>query len=93
MKEQNPLEQVLALLKDHRKNINVPIPSYWVYPENEFSGKNYFVNPYDLLISVIEEYILSKKSKKYSQNNESPAIYGAVRQQHLILMEMANSRF
>lgn len=79
MKKQNPLEQILVLLKEHRRDINVPFPSYWVYPENEASGKNYFVNPYDLLISVIEEYILLQKCKKqkHPKNNESPVIYGA----------------
>ena len=71
----NSIFKLLKLLIENRKEIKVPIPSYWLYPLNNSDGKFLISNPYDLLISLIENFILKNKNSK--NKFKIPVIYGS----------------
>ncbi len=82
MIKQNSLIQILELLKKNRKDITVPVPSYWIFYLNDNTGKIYYANLYDLFISVIEDYILPKADEKIDYQKplpkiQAPVIYGS----------------
>ncbi len=55
MIKNNSLQKILKLLKQNRKNIKVPIPSYWNYPNNSYTGELIEKNIYDVFINLIND--------------------------------------
>ncbi len=80
----NLFKKIVKLLKENKRNIKVQLPSFWIFYENDFSGKAYTVNIYDLLINLFEESVRkSQKNVDYTQplknkNVEKEIIYCAL---------------
>ncbi len=65
---------ILKKLKKFRKNIEVPIPSYWDYENLNFTGEYRNKNLYDILIKLIEDIL----SNKLNDKSEDRIIYSAL---------------
>ncbi len=70
--------QILQLLKENYKKVSVPIPSYWFYPELDFTGELRRYNIYDLFINYFEDYIEKPHHMTPLDNFNQAIIYGAL---------------